>query len=141
VECSACHGENSFNIESDFRDNLDANGRMKGPHGMHPVNDPAWTHEHKEVDKPNRNSCRACHGLNGQGSVLSRTAAERVFECKETDLPGCNETPQGNVIAMPEGTVVDCVQCHENGINKRSPEQQSYLLSEIHSKDSFNQEQ
>jgi hypothetical protein len=120
IECVTCHGENSFDI-TDFKGNLDVDGRMKGPHGMHPVNDPMWTDKHKEVDKDNsRNACRACHGSNGEGTVLSRTADDRVLECKETELPGCNDGPgeEDKVIHLARGTEVSCALCHENFINK-----------------------
>jgi hypothetical protein len=118
MECTTCHGNNSFDID-DFKNNLTADGRMKGPHGMHPVNDPMWTEKHKEVDRGNsRNACRSCHGVNGEGTVLSRTGADRVFECKETDLPGCRETNQGKVIDLEKDTEVSCTQCHDNYINK-----------------------
>lgn len=39
VECATCHGPNAFTV-TDFVGNFDANGLMKGPHGMHPVNSP-----------------------------------------------------------------------------------------------------
>jgi len=115
TECTTCHGRNSFNIERDFRDNLDSDGRMQGPHGMHPVNDPGWTHDHKEVDKEGRNSCRACHGADGQGTVLSRTADNRILECKES--PACIQTSRGKVIEIAKNTQVRCGMCHDNEIN------------------------
>jgi cytochrome c553 len=118
TECTTCHGRNSFNIEDDFRNNLDADGRMKGPHGMHPVNDPEWTEKHKEVDKNGRNSCRGCHGVDGEGTVLSRVADDRVFECEDEDLPGCRErSASGKTIRLERGTQVSCTQCHDNYIN------------------------
>ena len=115
--CTSCHGEDSFNIEDDFKNNLDSQGRMKGPHGMHPVNNPKWTEKHKEVDKNGRNSCRACHGVNGEGTVLSRVADDRIFECKEEEFPGCQKTAGEKRILLTRGTPVSCVQCHENYIN------------------------
>ena len=87
--------------------------------GMHPVNSEMWVNKHKEVDKDNnRNACRACHGGDGEGTVLSRAATNRVLECKDTDLPGCVETSQGKVINISKGTEVSCSQCHENFIDK-----------------------
>ena len=47
----------------------------------------------------NRNACRDCHGQNGEGSVLSRTAADR-------NLP--------DVGFVPKGTPITCTMCHEN---------------------------
>ena len=122
IECKSCHGKNSFDID-DFKNNLTANGRMKGPHGMHPVNDPMWTEKHKEVDKDNnRNACRSCHGVNGEGTVLSRVAKKRVFECDETDRPGCSETGNGKTITLGKGTQVSCTLCHDNYINGEDDE-------------------
>ena len=96
---------------------------MKGPHGMHPVNDPMWTDKHKEVDEGNnRNSCRSCHGVNGEGTVLSRVAKKRVFECEETDRPGCNETGNGKTITLSKDTQVSCTLCHDNYINGEGDE-------------------
>jgi hypothetical protein len=113
TECTVCHGDNSFDID-DFKENLDANNQMKGPHGMHPVNDSMWNEKHKEVDKKNnRNSCRACHGVNGEGSVLSRVADDRVFECKKSNWRNC----QGKTLNLSKGDVVSCSLCHENEIN------------------------
>ncbi len=117
VECSSCHGNNSFSID-DFKNNLTADGRMKGPHGMHPVNDPMWTGNHEEVDGGNnRNACRSCHGVNGEGTVLSRVADIRVFECDDTGRPGCNESANGKTITLNKGTQVSCTLCHDNYIN------------------------
>ena len=122
IECSSCHGKNSFSI-GDFKNNMTADGRMKGPHGMHPVNDPMWTNKHEEVDENNnRNSCRACHGVNGEGTVLSRVAKKRVFECEETDRPGCKETENGKTITLSKGTQVSCTLCHDNYINGEGDE-------------------
>ena len=118
MECTTCHGENSFDID-DFKNNLTASNRMKGPHGMHPVNDPMWTEKHKEVGKDNnRDTCRSCHGVNGEGTVLARTGADRVLECKEKEIPGCNETSQGKRISLSRGTQVSCALCHDNFIDK-----------------------
>jgi len=116
IECSSCHGDNSFDIE-DFKNNLTADGRMKGPHGMHPVNDRMWNVKHEEVGEGNRNACRACHGANGEGTVLSRVAKKRVFKCDETDRPGCNESSNGKTITLSKGTQVSCTLCHDNYIN------------------------
>ena len=117
MECTTCHGDDSFDIEDDFKTNLDSNGRMKGPHGMHPVNNPEWTEKHKEVDKNGRSSCKACHGINGEGTVLSKVADDRVFECKDKELPECSESSGDKIIQMAHGTQVSCTQCHENYIN------------------------
>ena len=114
-ECSACHEEEAFSIE-DFRGNFDADGLMKGPHGMHPVDDPMWTEKHKEVFEDGATpagTCQACHGNALEGTVLARTAVQRELECKDPNLPGCNETPQGKRISLERGTQVSCSLCHK----------------------------
>lgn len=106
IECTACHGDNAFSIE-EFED-LE-NGEMKGPHGMHPVNDPMWNEKHKEVDKPGRNTCRSCHGESGEGTVLSVVAGLRNnLECKE-ETASCGGD---KLITLDRGDVVSCGLCH-----------------------------
>ncbi len=117
IECSTCHA--GFDID-DFKDNLDGRGRMKGPHGMHPVASDMWNEKHKEVyedDDTPGDSCQACHGNDGMGTVLSITAAERTLECKNGDGSLCND--EGKHIVVPRGTPIGCGQCHENPIGRR----------------------
>jgi hypothetical protein len=117
MECTTCHGANSFTIAK-FRRNFDANGLMKGPHGMHPVNDPVWTRNHKEVFEDRSTppgTCQACHGSQLQGAVLARLPVSRTLECDEGPL--CKQTPQGKRIALAKGTQISCVLCHENPLN------------------------
>ncbi len=62
--------------------------------------------------KENRDNtaCRACHGSNGQGTVLSRMAQDRVLECKEMTA-FCRD---GNSVLFPKGHMVGCADCHDN---------------------------
>jgi len=99
TECSTCHGNQQLGLTLD------------GPHGMHPVGDPLWNEEHEEIAEDNGNACRVCHGRNGEGTVLSRMADTRTLECKEEDLPGCNNDKE---ITLTRGTEVSCTLCHEN---------------------------
>jgi hypothetical protein len=93
IECNTCHAAGSLGLT------------LKGPHGMHPVNDANWTARHKEVAENNRDSCRTCHGLRGQGTVLSRVAATRTLR-RDDD---------GNAtVTLQKGTMVRCDTCHEN---------------------------
>jgi len=106
VECSTCHGNNTF-TESDFRGNFDANGWMKGPHGMHPV-DRSWVERHHDVFEDSRTpsgTCQACHGAQLQGSPLARAAADRTF------------SNDGRTVVIRKGTQVSCTLCHENPLN------------------------
>ena len=92
VECTTCH----TNIDA-----LGTNGSLnslRGPHGMHVVGDTSFADGGHESNL-NRNACRDCHGQNGEGSVLSRTAADR-------NLP--------EVGFVPKGTPITCSMCHDN---------------------------
>jgi len=109
TECTVCHS-GSFDIE-DFKNAMSQQGIMEGPHGMHPVNDAMWNEKHKEVSNLSKNSCRACHGQNGEGTVLSRAAEDRVLRCKNTELPGCDSRER---IQVSKGTMISCTLCHAN---------------------------
>jgi hypothetical protein len=116
VECATCHGANAFTV-TDFVGKFDANGLMKGPHGMHPVNDPDWNLHHSVVFQDFRTpagTCQACHGAALQGSSLARVAVNRTLVCDDTSRPGCVDTAIGPRIVLPKGTQVDCTTCHEN---------------------------
>lgn len=90
IECSTCHEGSLGNT-------------LKGPHGMHPVGDTSFSNGgHEDLAEQNGDSCRACHGLNGEGSVLSRVATNRVLRNE-------HET-----ISLAKGEVVTCTLCHEN---------------------------
>lgn len=117
AECTTCHAS-SFNID-DFKGNLDSNGWMKGPHGMHPVGTAMWNEKHKEVfedDASPNGICAACHGSDGLGTVLSRTATDRTFECKNEEGTLCG--PDQKTVSFAKGTAVGCVECHSNEIDR-----------------------
>jgi len=99
IECSSCHASGSLGLT------------LNGPHGMHPVGDSNWNRNHEDVFESNRESCQACHGINGEGTVLSRMAQTRTLRCDEEGQGGCsaNET-----ITLSKGTQVGCGLCHEN---------------------------
>jgi hypothetical protein len=113
IECQVCHGANTLVI-GDFKRKFDANGWMKGPHGMHPVNDVMWNNKHKEVFNDGGTppgTCQACHGAQLQGSVLALAAADRDLKCKEA--PGCQDTRQGKRIHIAKNTPISCGLCHK----------------------------
>ncbi len=92
TECSTCHTG-------------DLGNTLEGPHGMHPVGSAGQDFAdggHEEMAENNPDACRACHGLNGEGSVLSRTATARDFSGMEDGGP------------VPKGHKVTCTDCHEN---------------------------
>ena len=109
IECTTCHAPGSFDID-DFKGKLDENGRMKGPHGMHPVDNPMWNEKHKEVFNQNPDVCQTCHGVNLEGTVLAKVAADRNLECKDRNLPGCGS--EGRIV-LTKGTEVSCSVCHK----------------------------
>ncbi len=115
IECQSCHGAASFPLSA-FQRNFDANGWMKGPHGMHPVADRTWNEEHEGIFKDSGTppgTCQACHGANLTGSPLAVMAATRTLICDDTSRPGCAATSQGKRIVLTQGTVVSCNLCHE----------------------------
>ena len=91
IECTTCHG------------NTNLGNTLNGPHGMHPVGRTSFANGgHENLAENNPNACRACHGNNGQGSVLSRAAADRDFRGIE----------DGGIVL--KGEPVTCTECHEN---------------------------
>ncbi|MGH1462687.1 MAG: hypothetical protein ACRBB6_11675 [Neptuniibacter sp.] len=104
TECDTCHEPGSLGLT------------MDGPHGMHPVNDFNWTKNHKEVAEHNGGTCKTCHGGNGEGTVLARTAVERVGLCKDEKGSLCSSEGQKPILA--KGTEVSCTLCHGNYINE-----------------------
>jgi hypothetical protein len=104
IECNTCH-EGDLGIT------------LEGPHGLHPVGGGKFADGgHEEIAEDNANQCRACHGNNGEGTVLSRVAVSRSFfieECENGTLcPGDEQEPFQVKLAM--GTQVSCNMCHEN---------------------------
>jgi hypothetical protein len=99
-ECSTCH-------TGDMGANLD------GPHGMHPIGISGKKFadgDHEELAKNSPDACRACHGQNGEGTVLSAMAQERVLKCDE-QTQFC---PNGNDATFPNDHEVGCTECHDN---------------------------
>ena len=94
IECASCHEGNLGNT-------------LEGPNGMHPVGDTGFSDGGHEdmAEQNNGNACRACHGLNGEGSVLARAATARVLQ---------NE---GKTVSLSKGEIVTCTLCHDNELN------------------------
>ncbi|MEJ2591276.1 MAG: PKD domain-containing protein [Candidatus Thiodiazotropha sp.] len=90
IECSTCHTTSPGN-------------NLSGPHGMHPVGNTSFSNGgHEHLAESNRNACRACHGQNGEGTVLSRAAADRSL------------SNEGRTVNIAKGTMVNCSHCHSN---------------------------
>jgi len=90
IECSACH--------------TSLPPTLNGPHGMHNVNSTSWNLEHEDFYEKDPNACRACHGRNLEGTVLSRTAADRDY---------LQDDDGERTIYLAKGTPVSCDLCHE----------------------------
>jgi len=100
AECSTCH-------TGDLGSNLD------GPHGMHPIGSAGKKFaegDHEDLAEDNPNACRACHGRNGEGTVLSAMAQDRVLKCDEKTA----FCPDGNSVTFPNDHEVGCTECHDN---------------------------
>lgn len=93
IECTACHAAGSLGLS------------LNGPHGMHPVNDANWTAHHSDFAETRLDSCRTCHGLRGEGTVLSRVAVTRTLRASEDGT---------RTVTLQKGTPVRCDACHAN---------------------------
>lgn len=82
-ECSTCH------------QSAPTNG-LNGPHGMHPVGS-TWVSAHKNQAGSQLGACRACHGSDDRGTVLSRMFATRTLAGR----------------TLTAGTAVGCYSCHD----------------------------
>ena len=140
VMCEACHGSTHAifpNANPDANDNVasrqlqghtgkigecdtchtgDLGNTLNGPHGMHPVgaagrNFANGGHEHLAENNPN--ACRACHGQNGEGTVLSAMFTDRVLSCDERTAFCSN----GGSQLFPSGYQVTCTDCHDNKLS------------------------
>jgi hypothetical protein len=91
LECSACHGT-GFSPSG-----------LGGPHGLHVVNSQTFVNGgHEDLFESDRASCQACHGLTGQGTVLSKTPVKRSFQIED-----------GRRIIRADSQV-HCGMCHDN---------------------------
>jgi hypothetical protein len=125
LQCSACHGSTHAEFPSSHaNDNLSSiqhqghPGSMSdcmachrtqpdtitgGPHGMHPIGQ-TWVNEHHDAGDAALSGCKACHGGNSRGTVLSRALGDRTFTFK------------GQTKFFWRGMQIGCYTCH-NGPN------------------------
>jgi hypothetical protein len=106
AECDVCHtGDLGITLE--------------GPHGMHPTGVSGLRFAdggHEDLAEDNKNACRACHGQNGEGTVLSKVAVDRSFvidECEDGSLCPGGES-ENFTVNLTKGMEVSCTLCHEN---------------------------
>jgi PKD repeat protein len=103
LQCEACHGSTHAEFPSSHpNDNVQSNqiqghsGMLSdcsschtttpstvtgGPHGMHPVGQ-AWVSSHPDAAEGGASACRACHGADYRGTVLSRALGPRTLSTK-----------------------------------------------------------
>jgi len=94
VECSSCHTTTPTNY-------------VGGPHGMHPVGS-AWVSAHPNfVNSTGASQCKACHGADYRGTVLSRMQADRTLSAFGTKT-------------LFRGALVGCYTCHQGPSNDNS---------------------
>jgi hypothetical protein len=87
AECSACHSTVPGTVSG-------------GPHGLHPIGT-SWVNGHQNAaESGGAAACRACHGTDYRGTVLSRMQAIRSMAGK----------------TFQKGTMIGCYSCH-NGPN------------------------
>jgi hypothetical protein len=71
---------------------------------MHNVNSVAWNLGHEDFYDNNPAACQACHGLNLEGTVFSKTAADRDY---------LRDDDGDSTIHLAKGTPLSCNLCHE----------------------------
>lgn len=89
IECKLCHPGDSLPPTVD------------GPHGLHNVGDLAFVRNHGPFFAADHALCKACHGAQYEGTVLSRAHVARSFELEP-----------GHVVHLAKGQQVDCGLCH-----------------------------
>ncbi len=96
-ECSGCHATQPATVTG-------------GPHGMHPIGN-AWVQQHQSAaEQGGTSQCRACHGSDYRGTVLSRSQADRILA-----------TELGNKTFW-RGFQIGCYACHLGPSNEsRNP--------------------
>lgn len=101
VECQSCHGTIPFTATG-------------GPHGLHSIGQ-NWVNEHGDiVETGGAQQCRACHGADYRGTVLSFAQGDRSFSTKYGTKTFFN------------GAQIGCYNCHngptsDDAINNGAP--------------------
>lgn len=90
-ECTACHTSMPT-------------GTSGGPHGLHPLGQ-SWISRHDNAAEANLDGCRACHGMDLRGTVLSRTLGDRTLSAFGTK-------------SWWRGFQVGCYNCHRGPSNE-----------------------
>jgi hypothetical protein len=104
IECTACHVGGGLPISGPTA--------LDGPHGMHVVGNQTWmsgSHGPLVACPPtsNQDLCRTCHGLTGEGTVLSKAAIRRAANIDARDVVTCttchpwNPLDSNNIEPLP----------------------------------------
>jgi hypothetical protein len=123
LQCSACHGStHAIFPSSHANDNVQSlalqghvggladctachstppNTVSGGPHGMHPIGG-RWVEEHGDVAEDHPEQCRACHGTDYRGTVLSRALGDRVISADDFGVQN-----------FWRGFQIGCYTCHD----------------------------
>jgi hypothetical protein len=92
TECTACHAPGSLPLTTG------------GPHGLHNINDARWIdEEHGEIYERNKNNCKACHGIDLNGTVLAKMPVARTFRVEDS-----------GIVNLAKGELVRCNRCHQS---------------------------
>jgi len=95
IECTSCHVTMAATTTT-------ATG---GPHGMHPISQ-SWVENHHDLlGSGGSAQCRACHGTDYRGTVLSRAQGSRSFSALNT------------TITFARGATIGCYSCHNGPSN------------------------
>lgn len=90
IECAVCHTGNLPNS-------------LDGPHGMHPVGTTNFSNGgHENLAQQTPDACRACHGMQGQGTALSKVAVNRTLQAENRQ------------VQVAKGQMISCNLCHQN---------------------------
>ena len=93
AECTACHSSMPSTVTG-------------GPHGMHPVGQ-SWVSAHQY--NGNSANCKACHGADYRGTVLSRMFADRTLTVKGDGV--------AQTVKLWRGQTLGCFVCHKREDN------------------------
>ena len=89
IACSVCHAPGSLPTTT------------RGPHGLHNVDDSRWYDDgHEDAYEDDKNSCKACHGIDLTGTPLAKMPTARSFRVED------------NTVTFVEGDLVRCDRCH-----------------------------
>ncbi len=124
LQCSACHGSTHAEFPASQRNDNIRNVQLQGhagvtvectachsamptspnggPHGMHPIGQ-SWVNDHHDSLKSvGTASCKACHGTDFRGTVLSKMQGDRSFSVGDLGTQ-----------TFYRGASIGCYTCHQ----------------------------